>query len=213
MDKVEAPTVSSRCEFTSFYWFIFISFFFLPVRQAFCSRLFSYFILFYFTLLVRSDNTISMSSVAAVLIAAAGDAIENAKHRNYISGRGEEEGNILGGWGRGEKIVKMDIVSLCPQGDTFLHICGTKMLPKMVCNVKSKPSHVAFLWLIDTKKISISGSCVLRSVISVIVIMSITQVLVKCHYCHTLSHLFLIWQLFTFDHNLTCFGYRFFFFC
>lgn len=47
---------------------------------------------------------------------------------------------FLRGGGAVKKFVKMDIVSLCPQGDTFLHICGTKTLPKMVCNVKSKPS-------------------------------------------------------------------------
>lgn len=89
---------------------------------------------------MRSDNTISISSVAAVVFAAAGDAIENANTGTTIVGGGRKRGIFWGGVGKRGKIVKMDIVSLCPQGDTFLHICGTKTLPKMVCNVKSKPS-------------------------------------------------------------------------
>lgn len=57
-----------------------------------------------------------------------------------MSGEGGERGIFFGVGEREKKLFKMDIISLCPQGDTFLHICGTKTLPKMVCNVKSKPS-------------------------------------------------------------------------
>lgn len=114
----------------------------------------------------------------------------------------------------------MDIVSLCPQGDTFLHICGTKTLPKMVCNVKSKPS----LWHFSGKQTQRKNKRLcLRSVISVTVI--ITHV--KPPRClsnvtiATLFHTFLCFVFFNLaivyvdDHNFTCSGYffLFFFFC
>lgn len=41
--------------------------------------------------------------------------------------------------------MTLDTVSLCLQGDTYLHIYGTKTLPKMVCSIKSKLSCGVFL--------------------------------------------------------------------
>lgn len=61
--------------------------------------------------------------------------------------------------------MTLDTVSLCLQGDTYLHIYGTKTLPKMVCSIKSKLSCGVFFVNKHTKQ-SLHSAPLYRSAVA-----------------------------------------------